>query len=58
MTCMGGKVNSCRILFGKSETKRLLARPKLRVEDNINIYLEEIQQEVVDWINLALDRDI
>ena len=55
---MGGKVNSCRILFGKSETKRLLARPKLRVEDNINIYLEEIQQEVVDWINLALDRDI
>jgi len=40
--CMGGKVNSCRIMVGKSETKRLLARPKLRVEDNIHIYLEEI----------------
>lgn len=40
MICMGGKVNSCRILFGKSETKRLLVRLMLRVEDNINIYLD------------------
>jgi hypothetical protein len=39
---MGGKVNSSRFMVGKSETKRPLARPKLRVEDNTHMYLEEI----------------
>jgi hypothetical protein len=57
---MGGKVNLCRNLFEKSETKRLLARPTHRVEDVINMYsyLEEILRKFVDWINLALDRDM
>ena len=39
VTCTEGTVNSCRILFGKSETKGLLARPRLRVEDKIYIYI-------------------
>jgi hypothetical protein len=55
---MGGKVNLCRNLFEKSETERLLTRPTHRVEDVINMYLEEILQECVDWINLALERDM
>jgi hypothetical protein len=58
VACMGEKVNSCRIFLGKFERKRLLARPKLRVEDDFNIYLKEKCWEVGDWINLDLERDM
>ena len=41
----------------KPEGKRPLGRPKLRWEDNINMDLQELECEGVDWIELAEDRD-
>jgi hypothetical protein len=38
------------------EEKRPLRKSRCRREDNINIYLQEILCEVVDWIHVALDR--
>jgi hypothetical protein len=41
-----------RILLGKPEGRRSLGRPRRRWEDNIKMYLQEI-----DWIAVAQDRD-
>jgi hypothetical protein len=41
---------------GKSKGKRSLGIPRCRWEDNIKIDLKE-SQEVLDWNNLAQDRD-
>jgi hypothetical protein len=49
--------NACKILIGKPNGKRPLGRPKLRLEDNINMPVKEIKWEGVDWIHLAQDRD-
>jgi hypothetical protein len=46
-----------RVLEGKSESKRLLGRPKRRWEDNIKLELKEVGCGDVDWIELAQDRD-
>jgi len=46
-----------RILAGKPEGKRPLGRPRRRREDNIKMNLQEVGCWVVDWIELALDRD-
>jgi len=43
--------------WGKSEGKRPLGRPGQRWEDNIEMYLQEVEWEGVDWIELAQDRD-
>jgi len=45
------------VLVGKPEGRRPLGRPKRRWEDNINIDLQEVECEVMDWIELAQDRD-
>ena len=45
------------ILVGKPEGKRLLGRSRPRWEDNIKMDLQEVRCEVVDWIELAQDRD-
>jgi len=42
---------------GKSEGKRKLARPRRRWEDNIKVDLQEMGLVVMDWIELAQDRD-
>jgi hypothetical protein len=47
--------NMFKILVGKPEGKRLLARPKRRWEDNIKLYHKEIRFGDVDWINLTQD---
>jgi len=47
----------CRVLVGKSEGKRLLGRPSWRREDNIKMDLQEVECEVMDWIELVQDRD-
>jgi ribosomal protein S4E len=44
-------------LKGKLEGKRPLGRPRLRWEDNIKMDLKEVGCGVMDWVDLAQDRD-
>jgi hypothetical protein len=46
-----------RVLVGKPEGKRPLGRPRRRWEDNIKADLQELGHGVMDWIELAQDRD-
>jgi hypothetical protein len=45
------------ILVGKQGGKRPLGRPRHRWEDNIKMDLQEVGCRVMDWIELAQDRD-
>jgi hypothetical protein len=49
--------NAYKIMVGKPEEKRPLARIRHRWEDNIRIDLKEIEWEPVDWIHLVRGRD-
>jgi hypothetical protein len=42
---------------GKLEEKRPLGRQTLRWEDNIKMDLQEVEIGVMDWIELAQDKD-
>jgi hypothetical protein len=46
-----------RVLLGKPEGKRPLGRPRRRWEDNINMDLQNLGCEGMNWIELAQDRD-
>jgi hypothetical protein len=46
-----------RVLVGKPEGKRSLGRPRRRWEDNIKMDLQEVGCGVMDWTELAQDRD-
>jgi hypothetical protein len=46
-----------RLLVGKPEGKRPLGRPRRRWEGGIRMDLREIGLGVVDWIQLAQERD-
>jgi hypothetical protein len=46
-----------RMSVGKLEGKKSLGRLRHRWEDNIKIDLREVGCEVMDWIELAQDRD-
>jgi len=46
-----------RVLVGKPEGKRPMGRPRRRWEDNIKMYLQEVECGDMDWIELAQDRD-
>ena len=46
-----------RILVGKPERKKPLGRPRRRWEDNIKMDLQGVGGGVMDWIELAQDRD-
>ena len=46
-----------RVLVGKPERKRPLARSRRRWEDNIKMDLQEVGCGGMDWIELAQDRD-
>jgi len=46
-----------RVLVGKPDGKRPLGRPRHRWEDNIKMDLQEEGCEVMDWIDVAQDRD-
>jgi hypothetical protein len=46
-----------RVLVGKPEGKKPLGRPRRRWEDNIKMNLQDVGYGVMDWIDLAEDRD-
>jgi hypothetical protein len=46
-----------KVLLRKPEGKRPLGRHRRRWEDNINVDLQEMGYEVMDWSELARDRD-
>jgi hypothetical protein len=54
---MGERRGICRVVVGNLEGKRPLGRPRRGWEDNIRTDLQEVGCEVMDWIDLALDRD-
>ena len=54
---MGERRVVYRVLVGNPEGKRPLGRPRPRWEVNIKIDLQEVGCEVMDWIELAQDRD-
>jgi hypothetical protein len=54
---MGEMKNSCNILVGIPEGKRLLGRSTHRWRDNIRMVLKETGWEGMDWIHLAQDRE-
>jgi hypothetical protein len=53
----GDMRNSCRLLVGKPEQKKLLGRPRCRRVDNIKMDLGELGWGRINWIGLAQDWD-
>jgi hypothetical protein len=53
----GEKRNEYRFLVGKPEGKRPLGRPRHKWEDDIKMDLRETEWDVMEWIDLAQDRD-
>ena len=54
---MGERRGVYRVLVGKPEGKRPLGRPRRRWEDNIKVDLQEVGCGVMDWIELAQNKD-
>ena len=54
---MGEDRDVHRVLVGKLEGKRLLGRPRRRLEDNIKMDLQEVGGGRGDWMGLAEDGD-
>ena len=46
-----------RVLVGKPEGKRPLGRPRRRWKDNIRMDFQEVGCGVMNWIEVAQDRD-
>jgi hypothetical protein len=46
-----------RVLVGRSDGKRSLARPRSRWEDNIEMDLQEAGRGTMDWIAVVQVRD-
>ena len=55
---MGERRVTYSVLVGKPDRKRPLGRPRQRWEDNIKMVIKQIRAEVVDWNDLAQDRDM
>ena len=53
----GRKRSAFKILSGKLTAKRSLGRSRRRSEDNIRMYLKEIDFNTRDWIDSAQDRN-
>jgi len=54
---MGERRSVYGVLVGKPERKRPLGRPRHRREDNIEMDLQEVGCEGMEWIELAEVRD-
>jgi len=52
-----GEKDTCRVLVGKPEGKRLFGRPRGRWKDNIKTHVREVRRLTVDLIHLAQDTD-
>jgi hypothetical protein len=52
----GVEIGVYTALAGKPERKSPLGRPRRRWEDNIKMYLQEVECGGLDWIGLAQDR--
>jgi hypothetical protein len=52
----GGK-DTCKVLVGKPEGKRLFGRPRVRWEDSIKTHVREVRGMTVDLIHLAQDAE-
>ena len=46
-----------RVMVGKADGRRPLGRPRQKWEDNIRMDLQELGYGVMNWIELAQDRD-
>ena len=57
MARMGEGRGVHRVLVGKPEGKRPLGRPTRRWEYNITMDLQDVGYGVMDWTELAQDRD-
>jgi hypothetical protein len=54
---MGERRSRCRVLVGRPEWKRTVARHRIRWGDNIKLNFEEVGWRGMDWIDLAQDKD-
>jgi len=54
---VGEKKGIYRVLVGKLAGKRPRGRPRRRWEDDIKMDLQEVGCGVMDWIELAQDRN-
>jgi hypothetical protein len=54
---MGEEKKVHKVLVGKPEGKRLLGRPKRRMENGSGMDLKETGWGSAEWIQLAQDRD-
>jgi len=54
---MGERKGVYTVLVGKCEGKRPLGKPRRRWEENIKLELQKVGCGVMDWIELAQDRD-
>jgi hypothetical protein len=52
-----GERRGYRVLVGKPEGKRPLGRLRLRWENNIKMDLQKVGCGIMDWIELAQDRE-
>jgi len=57
VACMGDRRGVYRVLVGKLEGKRTLGRPRRSWEDNIKMNIREVGCGIMDWIQLAQNRD-
>ena len=53
----GERTGMYRVLVRKPEGKKPFGRPRLIWEDNIKMDLQEVECGIMDWIELAQDRD-
>jgi hypothetical protein len=58
LALMGEEVGVYRILVGTPEGKKPLGGPRCRWEDNIKKDLQKVGCGVMDWIEVAQDRDM
>jgi len=54
---MGEEKCVYRVLVGEPEGRRAMGRPRRRWEDNIKMDLQEVGCGLMDWIELAQNRN-